>query len=251
MVWAVLLPSNFNEFFPRGEFHGYREALAAHYNAEQRPGLTPQHRVEFVFRSDRPMKSDGRPYSAFSTYMLDVTEKFHEEIGVPRPHEPALLPILPHEWPKDYVFEKLYKRPASLMKLSNRMYVVEERLRDVIEGLEPGVHQFHPVRMELPAGVEHPIRFHMMVVTRWLDSFSLAQSDRKGLRDADSDSPWVYPDSKENFAGVAMESTVIKDAHIWRERRLQGADFFTSDVLKDEAGKSGLRLPPSFQMKSV
>lgn len=251
MVWGVRLPSEFNEFFPRGELRGYREALAAHYSAEQRPGLTPRHPVEFVFTSDRPVQADGRPYTTFVDYKSDVSQKFHSEIGVARPHEPALLPIQPHEWPTEYVFEKQYKKPASLIKLPNRIYAVEEKLRDVIERLEPGVHQFHPIQMELPKGVEHPIRFHIMVVGRWLNSFSLAQSDKRGLRDIDSGSPWVFPDTKENYAGVAMVESAIDGAHIWRERALRDADFFISDKLKEEITKIGLRLPPNYKMKSV
>jgi hypothetical protein len=251
MVWGVRLPSVFNEFFPRGAFPGYREALAAHYNAEQRPGLTPRHPVEFVFRSERPVQWDGQPYTTFSDYMSDVTYKFHAEMGVPRPHKKPLLPIQPHEWPKKYVYEKIYKRPASLIQLHHGVCVVEEKLRDVIERLEPGVHQFHPIQMELPKGVEHPIRFHIIVVGRWLNSFSLAQSLPGGLQDTDTRMPVVFPETKENYAGTAMAASVIGSAHIWRERGLRGADFFISDMLKDEVTKAGLRLPPSYKMKSV
>jgi len=176
MVWGVCSPSDYSEFSPRGGYNGYEEALAAHYKVVEKPGLTPQHPVNYVFTVDRPQQSDGEPYISFTTYSRDVSEKFHSEIGVRRPHEPALLPVLPHEWPAEYVYEKIYKRPASFLMFPNRMYAVEEKLRDLIEQLEPGVHQFHPIRVMWPKGVEHPIRFHMMIVTTWLNSFSLEDS---------------------------------------------------------------------------
>jgi hypothetical protein len=90
-----------------------------------------------------------------------------------------------------------------------------------------------------------------MVVGRWLNSFSVAQSDPGCLRRADSSIPAIYMDGKEYFAGVAMTSSVFNGAHIWRERGLSGADFFISDILKDEITRAELRLPPSYKMKSV
>ncbi len=61
MVWAIVFPSEFNEFSPRGDFRGYKEALAAHYKAERRPGLTPRHPPQYVFTSERPVDGDGNP----------------------------------------------------------------------------------------------------------------------------------------------------------------------------------------------
>ncbi|MDW4548468.1 hypothetical protein R5H32_03785 [Defluviimonas sp. D31] len=68
MVWAIRFETEFNEFFPRGSFRGYDEALAAHYKAEQRPGRTPKHPPAFVFTSERPLDGDGQPYSTFVDY---------------------------------------------------------------------------------------------------------------------------------------------------------------------------------------
>lgn len=251
MVWAVRFVPEFNEFFPRGEFLNYEEALAAHYKAERRPGLTPKHPPVYVFTSERPLDGDGNPYRVFTTYVLDVTEKFHAELGVRRPHHPPLDPVQPHEWPTDYVCERVYKREAAIVKFTNRMYAVVEPLRDIIEWLEPGVHQFNPIRVLLPKGVEHPVPHYMMVVGRWLNAFRLEESDPGCLRAVDSGAPLVSPDTKAGFAGVAMAASDIGDAHLWCERKLRPATFYISDRLKDEVTKAGLRLPPHYKMKSV
>lgn len=245
------MPNDFNEFFPRGDFRGYEEALAAHYKAGRRPGLTPRHRQNYMFTSEHPLDGNGNPYPAFTDYKYDVSAKFRTELGLSLWRTVPLLPVQPHEWPAEYVYEKVYKRRAALVELPSRMYAVEDGLREVIERLEPGVHQFHPIRMILPEGIEHPIQHHMMVVGRWLSSFRLAQTDPGCLRDAETVSPIVHSDTKECIAGVAMDSVEIGSAHLWCERYVRGPKFLISDLLKDEIIKAGLRLPPHFKMKSV
>jgi hypothetical protein len=251
MVWAIKFPLEFNEFFPRGAFRGYREALAAHYKAEREPGLTPKHPPYYVFRSERPVDGDGTPYRGFQDYEYDVSEKFHHELGVRRPHHPPLGPVQPHGWPPEYVFERVYKRDAATVKLPDRKYAVTEPLRQIIERLEPGVHHFNPIRVWLPKGGEHPVPHHMMVVGRWLNGFRLEESDPTCLRDIESISPVVRSDTKDCFAGVAISAPATAGAHLWCERTLRGATFYLSDRLKDEILQAGLRLPQSFKMKSV
>jgi hypothetical protein len=250
MVWAIVFPSEFNEFSPRGEFRGYKEALAAHYKAERRPGLTPRHPPQYVFTSERPVDGDGNPYPFFQRYVLDVSEKFHSEIGDRSRHDPPLQPVQPHEWPTEYVYARTYKRQAAMMEGPNRMFFVTEPLPDILEGLEPGVHQFNPIRVVLPKGEDHPVRHHMMIVGRWLDAFRLDESDPDSLH-IDGQPPRVKPRYKEDFRGVAMSKAEIGNAHLWRERRLLPATFYMSDTLKDEADKAGLRLPPHFRMRLV
>ena len=247
MVWGIQFASEFNEFCPRGNFRGYDEALAMHFGAELIPGYPPTYR----FISARPVDGAGQPYRTFVDYTYHLSEKFHTEIGAARPHHPPLTPVQPHEWPMEYVYERIYKRPAAITKFTNRMYAVEEGLRDIIERLEPGVHQFNPIRVLLPKGVEHPVKYHMMTVGRWLHSFSLPDSDPASLRDVDSTDPLVFPDDKKGYAGVAMRDSVIGEAHFWCEKNLRGPTFLISDTLKAEVDKAGLRLPPHRQMKLV
>lgn len=252
MVWAIRFPSEANEFFPRGDFRGYEEALAAYYKAERRPGITPKHPPTYVFTSDRPQDGDGNPYRAFTSYKLDVTEKFHSELGIRRPHHPPLDPIQPHEWPAEYVYDRVYKRAAAIIEGSNRMYAVVDPLRDIIERLEPGVHLFNPLKVFLPSGAEHPVPHHMMVVRRWLNAFRLEESNPGCVHVSASDTASVTPGArKQEYAGVAMAASEIGDAHLWCERELRGPTFYMSERLKEEVTKAGLRIPPNFKMKSV
>jgi hypothetical protein len=253
MVWAISMSSTFGEFFPKGDFRGYGEALAAHYKAEVIPGrFGPLGEPLFRFTTEFALDGDGKKIAAFSTYQRHVSSKFHAEPGVRSAHDPTWGPIEPHEWPEEFVFEKLYSRPAALIKLTNRMYAVDERLRDILEQLEPGVHRFNPIRMMLPKRVEHPVKHQMIVVGRWLSSFRRDQSDPDCLDTRDARFPPIIKSYVKNaHAGVAMSAAEIGDAHLWCERWLHGADFFISDRLKDVATNAGLRLPTSHKMKSV
>lgn len=252
MVWAIRFAPDFNEFFPRGEFRGYREALAAHYHAERQPGLTPKHEPVYIFKSERPVDGVGLPYRGFQDYASDVGQKFNTELGVHRPHRPPLYPILPHEWPKEYVLERAYKREAALVMFPNRAYAVTQPLLDIIERAEPGVHQFNPIRVLLPSGADHSLPHHIILVGRWLNAFRLEESNPGCVRVSASGTASVSSAArKEEYAGVAMTASEIGDAHLWCERELRGPTFYVSDRLKEEVTKAGLRIPPSFKTKSV
>lgn len=180
-----------------------------------------------------------------------MSEKFHSELGVRQPGKPPLLPVEPHEWPAEYVFERAYKREAAIIMGPNRMFAVVAPLRDIIERLEPGVHQFNPIRVVLPGGDEHPVQHFMMIVGRWLDAFRLDDSDPNCLTRVSTGSPVVGANYKQAFQGVAMSSAEIGNAHLWCERRLRPATFYMSDALKEEITRAGLRLPPHYKMRVI
>ena len=251
MVWGIFFDSEFNAFFPKGNFRGYKAALAAHYGARQVPGLTPRHPPNYVFADDRPINGDGRPYEVFASYALDVSEKFHSELGETGRHRPPLLPIAPHEWPREYVYERTYTRQSALMMGPNRMYFVTESLRDIIEQLEPGVHRFNPLKVLLPKGEAHPVQHHMMVVGTWLSAFRPQQSDPKSLRDTDSTAPTIGYPRKACSRGVALSSDAIGSAHLWCERHLRSVTFLMSDQLQTEISAAGLTIPPHYRMRLV
>lgn len=253
MVWVIHIQPVTNEFSPDGEFRGHAEALAAHYNAVPKISAIGVKRFEFTKQTlQRPTYGNGDPYTAFSYYYNDVNEKFCREIGVPRPHKPALAPLAPHEWPQEFVYKKTYTRRAALVEYPGLMCGVEEGLREVIERVEPGVHLFNPIKMTLPKKLPHTIPHHMMIVTRFLNSYSPENNDPGAVSITSSNTHFVASDfGKTTYSGVAMSSAVFGNAHLWRERWFRSGTFFMSDHLKAEIDKAGLRLPPHFKMKQV
>jgi hypothetical protein len=58
------------------------------------------------------------------------------------------------------------KSLGSLVLLPDRLLAVDATLKEIIEGLEQGVHQFWPLRIIMPKGNELPVPYYGMVIHR-------------------------------------------------------------------------------------
>ena len=139
MVWGIEMPGSFGDFFPDGEYVGYDERLKAYYDNEM---------------SDAEKAAMGMQdrllLSRFST-------KFTADKG----------PLKPHDCPKEFKTITSYKSLASLIKLNERLPAVDRNLKDSIERLEPGVHQFWPIKITMPKDKEYPVQYYGMVIRRF------------------------------------------------------------------------------------
>lgn len=126
---------------------------------------------------------------------------------------------------------------------------MEERLKTLLEEMEPGVHDFRPVRIIMPRGNDHPVPYHAMRIGNFRESF------RPELSDSDSFSgrPNNYRahTNKKAFASMAMSMAEIGGAHLWRERTLTDPRICMSDQLHDAIVKAGLSMMKHYKMKSV
>lgn len=246
MVWGMRLPSTFGEFWPNGEFEGegvvpgsdgWGTRLEVYYN-EQMP------------EEQRALFDDGRGNGP-GTYAFHVSEKFIRERGtVTSPDHPPISSIEPQEPPRSFETEKIYNSLGSLIKLNNRMLAADEALKDVIERLEPGVHEFFPIEIRMPRGRVFPKHYHVLVIGQYFDSFSPEKS-REGACQADGPDLYFIAPGKQGVAGLAFSRQVFGEAHLWRERRLREELTCLSDELKSEIDRSGLRIPNHYQMKDI
>jgi hypothetical protein len=253
MVWAFSFPSVFGAFFPDGDFIDHRKALAAHYGAEERPGLTAKHEPDYVFTARRPSDASGEQFQRFSQYALFAAEKFYCEIGAERLNSRVLTPIEEHEWPKEFLYYRSYTRDVDILNLPSRVIAVTQRLRDLIEQLEPGVHQFRPIRVLLKRNVEHEVQHHVIVIGQYLSAFQLNQTDPDCVSVQDGGFVRIKfsPNDKKGFAKLAMAQSEFGNAHIWRERKLRAGEVYISDRLKTEAEQAGMVLPACMKLKVV
>lgn len=163
-------------------------------------------------------------------------------------------PLAEHELPRTFVASERPKALGSLIGLA-WVRAVDGRLKEIIERLEPGVHQFWPLQIVMPNGDEHPVQYYGMMVLRHLDSFRPEQSDPGCFRGGEI-SPGVKSYSvtggtKEWHAGLAMSKAISGSSHIWRERELRNPMLLFSDELLAEVKKAGLKIPKHFQLKAV
>ncbi|MDW4548276.1 hypothetical protein R5H32_02805 [Defluviimonas sp. D31] len=235
MVWAMEKPSSFGDYFPDGDYVGWREGLAEHFNR-----MPEAERVKY----------DNRP----PEYIFRISAKFKYEIGVPFGLSAPLTPIEPHEWPTELRTEKSYKTLGSLIQMTNRFLAVDTPMKELIERFEPGVHLFHPLRITMPRGRDYPAPYHMLVIGRYLDAFVPEKSDEGSWEDASS-GPFVFyrrtTNSKKCIEGLAISASATAGAHLWSDRKLRTPEIFLSDELRDAAMEAGLRLPKHYKVKDA
>ena len=173
----------------------------------------------------------------------DGSRKFTEDLG----H------VEEHERPINFKTRKPYDRLKDLIKTENRLLAVSEPLRDLIERLEPGVHQFWPINITVPNMAEkryepYPAPYFAMVVMQHLDSFSPERSDPDAF---DAERPRVLQPHAKSASGIAISKEAVGNAHLWREARLRGPAIYLSNTLNDEMKRLELTSPRHLKLKEV
>ncbi|MDZ4086060.1 MAG: hypothetical protein U1E69_04580 [Tabrizicola sp.] len=230
MVWGVVVPSSFGDFRPEGNFVGWEERLDAYYHKEL---------------ADGPLKAH-MPRASF--YRSGVLRKFLYELGDLMPDGLRVERPLPHEWPEEYRTAKTHDKLGSLIEIDGFL-AVDERLKALIEAIEPGVHDFRPIRITMPRGKDYPVPYHVLLIGQFRDSFRPELSTDGAWYGKPGD--YTVHDEKKAFAGSAMSSEATVGLHLWRERNLDRPEFCLSDGLQDVIAKAGLRMMKHYKMKSV
>jgi hypothetical protein len=223
MVWAWVDPSSFGDYFPNGDFVGWEERIKRYFDEE----MSAEQRAAF----------DNWDVA----YRGEVARKFSEDLG----------PLEPHERPAEFRMMERAKSLGSIIHTVNRLLAVDAALHEIIERLEPGVHQFWPLRITTRTGKEYPVAYYGMVVRRFIDSFVPEQS--AGLQVSEG-SPTVYfaiHPTKKWYGKLTVLESATAGAHLWRERRLLSPKLFFSDELQAEIARQDLRIARHHQLKAI
>lgn len=232
MVWAICSPSGLGVYFPDGDYVGWREKLLAYYKDE----MTEEEKLEY----------------SGPEYVYRVSGKFNQELNSPS-GTGYLTPIKAHEVPDCYKLEKTYSDLGSMIMLTNGNWAVEQALKNIIEQLEPHVHEFYPIKIIMPKGKVYPKSYFLLVIGQYLESFSLTKS-KPGTWKESSDFPGQYRLSswtKIEISGLAFEKSNFGNAHLWRERTGGYPQVFFSNALKAEVDMADLRMPKHFRAIEV
>lgn len=224
MVFGFSKSMSFGRFYPDGVFSDYRDQLNERFHE-----VSVKEQIEHKFFDDF--------HSAHVDNMHYGTEFIAD----------SLLPTR-------YTLAKHYQALADLINLGAGI-AVSARLRDLIEGFEPGKHQFWPVTLIQRSGEAYPNSYFMLRVLSLLDAFDKDKSDpacwEKSVRILKITAP------KEHHAhGVALSRSIIADHHIWRgfvsaESGISGFNFYVSDTLKAAIEEARLTMPPFHPLKEV
>ncbi|WP_284162950.1 DUF1629 domain-containing protein [Frigidibacter sp. SD6-1] len=226
MAWAVMRPSGMGDYQPFGSFVGWREARERYFWTEM---------------SDAEKIAQGMKVDEYSG--LAFTRKFDEDKGL----------LAPQELPREFRTDKTERNLASWI-LPAGILAVDGAMKEIIERLEPGVHQFWPMTVSMPKDQVYPRDFHGLVIHRHLNAFLPEASDRECWSGGE-----IYPgvilyrirESKAGCAGIALSKAVTGGAHLWRDQQITGGQIFMSDALQAEIAKAGLRMPKQYKVKEV
>ena len=221
MVWGLVDPNSFGDFFPYGDFVGWEEGIKRYFDEE----MSAEQRAAF----------DNWDVS----YRERVSRSFTEDRGL----------LEPHQRPSEFKMEEARKSLGSLLLLTNRLLAVDASLKQAIERLEPGVHQFWPLRITLPKGAEYPVAYSGMVIRRFIDGFVPEQS--AGYQGSGTDFFSTIQPTKKAYGDLAVSKSVVAGSHLWRERRLHRPNILFSDDLQAEITRQRLRIPKHHQLKAV
>ena len=247
MVWGMSFPSRFGDYWPLGKNEGEGAERAnnswSHRLREHFVASTPEEQLRLYSHKDG---------SEAWNYPFHAMIKFQKEIGTkPSPDEPTLTPIEPHEPLQYFQTDKGYKNLGSMIALNAGLLAVDETLKGIIERLEPEVHQFFPVEIRMPRKRLYPKQYYILVIGRYLDSFSADDSNKDAVRQWEGYDLFTHEDTKKGVGGLAFRKSIFGEASIWRQKRFTSLLTCLSDELVSEVGKAGLRIPKHYQMKEV
>jgi hypothetical protein len=231
MVWALQVSSGFGDYFPDGSYASWDKQLREYSQS----GLSEERR-QAIFRS-------RRSYSGWISAAFEHPPG--TEFGgmvVPDP--------LPEELPSEFHTVKSYKSLASLIWMNNKLAVVHQDLKEIIEEMEPGVHRFWPIKIVMPRNTEYPANYYGVLVGNFPKAFRPDASEPSAFKKSE----FIYllgSFRKDRIEGLAFSAQAIGEIHLWREPNLSQVDLFLSDELLDKIKTAGLRVGRHYRVRLV
>ncbi|NSX55129.1 imm11 family protein [Parasulfitobacter algicola] len=151
------------------------------------------------------------------------------------------------EVPKTFKLSKARDSlPASFM-VQDGLYIVQKPFRDLIEQLDPGLHQFFPIEVRHRNGTPHDPPCYAINVTETRDSIVDDQSTvDKFVTDPENTDKRIVYFKKD----ITIDPSKLTNIHLWREVRYPKS-LLMSDELRDALKETGLRMPRCFKAKNL
>ncbi|CUH76198.1 hypothetical protein TRM7557_00762 [Tritonibacter multivorans] len=152
----------------------------------------------------------------------------------------GLRELLEDEVPKRLIAKKIPQKWHDSFRVSDALSVVREPVKDIIERLDPGVHQFFPLTIETKRGkiIEGP--WFAMNVTARQDSVVMEQSSVNVNKRFPDELCSFFHDGEDR---VTVDAGRQSGLHLWREQRFRGS-LLGSDALMAELKAQKLRFFP-------
>ncbi|MCP4183250.1 MAG: hypothetical protein GY761_08020 [Hyphomicrobiales bacterium] len=212
MAWALKDPEGYGDYWPKGDDLGWDE------------------QVETYVHNGMPEKEKARVCDGSVVFMSKISKKFHKDYG----------PVVWQESPPEYQTEKSCVNLASTIHVNNQLLAVDEALKDIIKQFEPDVHQFFPLKITMPKGIEYPVQYYIIVIRQFIEAY-IPTDETLGPQSTERVF-FTKDDTKKGIAKLQLSKETIGSAHLWRDTRMRRPNVFISGALQAAIAEAGLKI---------
>ena len=133
-----------------------------------------------------------------------------------------------------------------MFKTTNGLPIVRQPAKDIIDGLDPGLHQFFPLEIKTKRGLDIEGPWFAMNVTAKQDSIVLGRSTTRQNPNFPETLNYVSYEAK----WVTVDPAKQTGMHLWREQRFNSS-LLGSDTLVDALKAAGLKFFPCFKAQDL
>jgi hypothetical protein len=149
----------------------------------------------------------------------------------------------PLEMPEALKLEKRRKSLPDTFRADNAIVICSERINAVLEELDPGVHQFFPIRILQPDGKPVEGRHYILNVHHSLDTIVDELTESTNFPSTVPGNPKRHEKmltyNSEQESGVAFRKSRLTSVNLWREIAYPGL-YMMSDRLYERLRRDGL-----------
>ena len=148
--------------------------------------------------------------------------------------------------PAHETLRKTYKNLGSIMN-ARGIILVDRRLKEMIETIERGRHQFWPLELRMPKNKVYPKEYFGFRIRNYVDAFRPDLSRESSF--SSSGSTYTGGTTKAEAQGIVIDKSIISGLHVWRDRKLIVPHIYFSDELMELVKGEGLRIFQSFHFQ--
>jgi len=154
------------------------------------------------------------------------------------------------DMPKVLLDERARKSWPVAFETNNGLHFVSGRAKDVIEALDPGIHQFFPLSLQTKRGIEIEGPWFAMNVHAKQDSVVLEKSSYQKLDHRPDELNSFYLGSRTRTKDIVVDPARHSRLNLWREQRFVGS-LLGSDELVEQIKAQKLKFFRAFKVTDL
>ncbi|WP_306150286.1 MULTISPECIES: imm11 family protein [unclassified Roseibium] len=110
-----------------------------------------------------------------------------------------------------------------VLSLGGGEWIVSQRFKDLVESVEPGVHNFLPTELIFSKGAPAKEPYYFLQHGQDFDSVILNRSRYKEIEKYDGGKAFIL---KRDNHSIVMDRSHTQSIHLWKEKKASYRDFF-------------------------